>query len=48
MLATSLNQVGQLGRIPFPVHYFFCLFNKNVEILQRICSTAVAINIGTL
>ena len=31
MLATSPNQVGQLGCIPLPVHYFFCLFNKHVK-----------------
>ena len=29
------KQVGQKGCIPLPVHYFFCLFNKNVKTLQE-------------
>ena len=35
MLATSPNQVAQLGCIPLSVHYFFCVFNKNVKTLQE-------------
>ena len=46
MLAkSSLNQVGQQGCIPLPVHYscyyFFCLFNKHVKTLQGQLKKAV-------
>ena len=35
LLVAKPNQVSQFGSIPLLVHYFFCLFNKNVKILQE-------------
>ena len=43
MLATNPNQVGQQGRIPLPVYYFFCLFNKYDKVLQAEWKKAVPV-----